>query len=140
MANATTTSPGSVILAGDLKGHANAPELSITGVIGGSYTGVTLVVDTKGRVIQVTGTDILALPGVEATSTSLGYTKLPTEFSGTGANPILGNSGVVAGSYTNPTVTVNAKGRITAVTNGIDPTPPDATSTTKGLIRIGGLS
>lgn len=38
--------------------------------------------------------------------------------SGSGATWTLDTSGVVAGTYSNPTVTVDAKGRATAVTNG----------------------
>jgi hypothetical protein len=51
MALATTTTPGSIILGGDLTGVANAPELRVTGVTAGTYTPGTIVIDAKGRLI-----------------------------------------------------------------------------------------
>lgn len=51
MAQATTTTEGEIVLAGDLTGDANAPELRASGVTPGSYTVAARVsVDSKGRV------------------------------------------------------------------------------------------
>ena len=51
MALATNSTPGSIVLAGDLTGSANAPELRVTGVVPGAYGPANIVVDAKGRLI-----------------------------------------------------------------------------------------
>jgi len=51
MALATNSTPGSIVLAGDLTGVANAPELRVTGVVAGSYGPANIVVDSKGRLV-----------------------------------------------------------------------------------------
>lgn len=51
MALATNSTPGSIVLAGDLTGSATAPELRPSGVIPGTYGPVNIIVDAKGRIV-----------------------------------------------------------------------------------------
>lgn len=55
MALATNSTPGEIVLNGDLHGSGNAlqPELTPTGVIAGTYNAPNLVVDTKGRILSI---------------------------------------------------------------------------------------
>jgi len=111
MALATTTTPGSIILGGDLTGVANAPELRITGVTAGNYVPQTIVVDAKGRLIYVASTGGITLTGA-----------LSGVISSSSAVTTLAASGVAAGTYTFPQVTVNDGGLVTAASSGSSPT------------------
>ena len=79
----------------------------------------------------------------QATSTILGEIKLAGDLAGSAdANaPELIASGVTPGQYVVPTITVDAKGRITAATSGTNSTIasilPEATATQKGIAKIG---
>ena len=79
----------------------------------------------------------------QATSTALGEIKLAGDLAGSNNAliPELSPSGVTAGQYTIPTLTVDAKGRITAAVNTtgaeLAAMIPDATSSVKGLVKIG---
>lgn len=99
MALATNSTPGSIVLAGDLTGTANTPELRVTGVTPGSYIAPDIVVDSKGRVLSASE---------------------PTTFVGDmiGTRPatVLKASGVTAGSYTNASPTINSQGLVTSIT------------------------
>jgi len=143
VANTTTT------LTGDVTGSGVgtvSTTLANSGVTAGTYTKVT--VDAKGRVTagtQMAGSDV---------TTALGYTPYngttnPNGFlttnqsitvsgdaTGTGSTAItltLANSGVVAGTY--QSITVDAKGRVTAGTN---PTTLAGFGITDGLANTGG--
>lgn len=147
MALATTTTPGSIILGGDLTGVANAPELRVTGVTAGTYTYPTIVVDAKGRTIYATSgsapvlagdvggnTAASVLPtinstigsfaGVTLTVNSKGFitaanaTLLSGAVSGPFGATALPTTGVSQGSYTIPSITVNDKGFITSIASG----------------------
>lgn len=79
----------------------------------------------------------------QATSTILGEIKLAGDLAGSAdANaPELIASGVTPGQYVVPTITVDAKGRITAATSGTNSTLaailPEATAGQKGIAKIG---
>lgn len=79
----------------------------------------------------------------EATNTALGEIKLAGDLAGSNNAllPELTATGVTPGQYTVPTMTVDAKGRITNVVNtsgqDIAALVPDASSTQKGLVKVG---
>lgn len=78
MAAATNTTPGEIVLAGDLAGssNANSPQLTPTGVIPGVYPFASVVVDAKGRVLQA-GRSIVDLDVPCATADDCGVIKVP---------------------------------------------------------------
>lgn len=90
---------------------AQAATLAPSGVTAGTYDRATIEVDAKGRVVeaisnpgpdaitQLTG-DVTAGPGVGSVSSTLAA------------------SGVTAGTYSNATVEVDAKGRVILASNG----------------------
>ena len=98
MALATNSTPGSIVLGGDLTGNANAPELRPTGVIPGTYDVASFVADAKGRVIQA----------------EIGSLILSGDLLGSFGSNVLSSTGVVPGSYTMSQITVDAGGRLTA--------------------------
>ena len=77
-----------------------------------------------------------------ATTTSLGEIKLAGDLAGVnnGLAPELTASGVTAGAYVLPSITVDAKGRITVAANGtsgsVTALVPDASTTVKGIASI----
>lgn len=79
----------------------------------------------------------------QATSTILGEIKLAGDLAGSGdANlPELITTGVTPGQYVVPTITVDAKGRITSASSGTNSTLlailPEATAAQKGIAKIG---
>lgn len=77
----------------------------------------------------------------QATSTTLGEIKLAGDLTGTATLPQLSNTGIAAGAYYLPSMTVDAKGRITEIQDGsveqIINVIPDATKEVKGIAKIG---
>jgi hypothetical protein len=96
--------------------------LATSGVVAGTYTKVT--VDEKGRVTTATTLDAGDIPSLAGTYLTGNETiSLSGDATGSGSTSIsltLANSGVAAGTYGTasavPTVTVDAKGRLTSAT------------------------
>jgi len=116
----------------------------VSGVYGGNATSVAVTVDTKGRVTAIENKSIVipssSVTGL-ATSATTDTTNANFISSGTLNTARMADSGAVAGSYggngTNyPRIVVDAKGRITSVTNTTISFPAEAdtlqTVTTRG--------
>ncbi len=72
-----------------------------------------------------------------ATTTLAGDIQLAGDLTGDAASPQLASTGITAGFYAAANLTVDSKGRVTAISAGL----PLATTTTKGVVQIGsGLS
>lgn len=93
---------------GDLTGSYPNPTLTASGVAAGSYGNAssyaTFTVDNKGRILSASS---FAVPTALPPSGTAGG-----DLTGSYPNPVLTNTGVVAGTYSK--LTVNARGRVTS--------------------------
>ena len=72
----------------------------------------------------------------QASNSALGEIQLAGDLAGSNSAtaPALTATGVTAGSYTVPTLTIDAKGRVTSATSG---TLTNATTSVKGIVQVG---
>ena len=123
---------GTVSPLSDTGGTTPVISLDDSGVTPTTYTNPTITVDAKGRITSAssgTGGGVTSVTGGD------GVTASPT----TGA-VVLGESdtGVSAGTYTNASVTVNAKGKITNASSGT--APVTSVTGTSPIVSSGGTT
>jgi hypothetical protein len=140
MTSATTTTPGSILLAGDLSGTATSPALAPTGVAAGAHFPYKIWVDSKGRLLKASDlTSDTVTPWLNtASDTQVGIVKVAT---GNWKGLIAASSGTISAPAATSSVFGQVKGDGTTVLNESDGTLslnlPIATTSTKGLMQVG---
>lgn len=137
MAAATNSTLGTVALAGDLAGAADAPELAPTGVKAGSYTSVLKMhVDSKGRIQWCGGANYTA--DLEQ-AIPLASVSAPGVFR-VGPNINISSGTISVNSATTSQAGICKVGNnleINQSTGAVDIVVPEASASQKGTVQIG---
>lgn len=140
VSDATGAAKGVVQLAGDLTGTAASPALAAagpgaTGPLGDATHTPVLTIDAKGRVVGLTSTLITGVvPGGAASGDLTGTYPGPTLAA---AGP--GATGPIGSGTVTPVITIDAKGRTTALSSATI-APPFSAVTGKSAVLTGGIN